>query len=176
MKFRLPVLLFLLPATLALRAEDRHQGEDHHPVTPQSILADQVKAIAGSNLSPSAKDKAIASAVRFALLAATNKVTDPDKLLAIAISFSDAAAAVAPDFSGAILDGVASVPAIADVQGALAAIQTAVTDTAKAAIAAGVGSGEGGQGKQGGNQGQGEHGGDHDFGGDDRDVVVSPSR
>jgi hypothetical protein len=175
MKFRLSVLLLFLTASLGFGADDRH------PITPQSILADQVKAIAASNLSPSAKEKAIASAVRFALLAATNKVTDPDKLVAIAVSFSDAAAAVAPDYSGAILDGVASVPAIADVQGALASIQTAVTDTAKAAIAAGVGSGQGGQGSQGnkgGNPYQGGNGnaGGHDFGGGYGDVVVSPSR
>jgi hypothetical protein len=124
------LLVLLVPAALVF-AEDAATG-----ITPESVLSDQVKAIASSRNSIPAKQKAIASAVKFAVLAATADVKDPEHLLKLVMEFTIAAAKAAPGFVDAIMDGISTVPGIADVDGLIPQIQAAVSEAAKTAAEA----------------------------------------
>lgn len=157
--FRILIVL-LLPGALVLGAEVPRD------VTPESVLADQVRAIASSRGSTKEKQRAIASAVKFAILAATADLKDPAQILEEALLFSNAAAKAAPGFVDAIISGASSIPAIEDIDGAIPELQTEVAETAKDS------SGEGGDTGQPSSPRPGTNSG---FGGSTGDVIVSPT-
>jgi hypothetical protein len=154
-------LLFLLFLPLATGFSDP-AGPD---VRPESILADQVRSIVSSRVPTKEKDKAIASAVKFAILAATENIKDPAEALKVALSFAIAAAKAAPGYTDAIMDAVSTIPAVAGVEGSLAIIQNAVDSAAKAAVESGVPLSRTTSKAPLGTE----------FGGDTTDVIVSPS-
>jgi hypothetical protein len=105
-------------------------------ISPESVLADQVLAIASSRNSTPSKQKAIASAVKFAVLAATADIKDPEHVLKLVMEFTIAAAKAAPGYVDAIMEGISTVPGIADIDGLLPQIQAAVSEAAKSAVQA----------------------------------------
>jgi hypothetical protein len=133
MKILRALAFLLLPMAVVFGAEGPKD------VTPESVLADQVKAVASSRVSTKEKQRAIASAVKFAVAAATENLTDPVQILKITLKFTGAAAKAAPDFVDAIVAGIAGVQGISDIDGAVAAIQAATAETAKASIDSGDG-------------------------------------
>src|SRR5450432_4501546 len=112
MKLFRSLVLLLVPIAMAFGADGPRD------VTPQSVLADQVKAIASSRTSTKEKQKSIASAVKFAVLAATADLKDVAQVVKVALEFTTAAANAAPEFVDAIVSGVAAIPGIADIDGA----------------------------------------------------------
>lgn len=97
----------------------------------QTFLADQVAEIASSTkLTPQAKQKRIADAVRKAVIVATMNVRDPETAVQIAVELATAASRAAPEYSQTIINSVASVPSIASVAGAVDAVQSGVVGAA----------------------------------------------
>jgi hypothetical protein len=131
MKILRALVLLLLPIAVVFGAEGPKN------VTPESVLGDQVKAIASSRVSTKEKQRAIASAVKFAVAAATENLTDQVQILKITLKFTMAAAKSAPDFVDAIVAGIAGVPEVSGIEGAVAAIQESTAETAKASIDSG---------------------------------------
>jgi len=140
MKTRLAFCLVFLLLTVGVRAEDvtSHRGpgaspDQTEPPTPGTMLATQVSEIAASSTLPrKTKEKRIASAVRLAVIAATTDVNEPGQVLTIALGLATMAAKAAPDFAAAIRDAIFSIPSIASIDGALAQLQTAVLEGARA--------------------------------------------
>jgi hypothetical protein len=160
MKLFRSLVLLLVPLAMAFGADGPRD------VTPQSVLADQVKAIASSRTSTKEKQKSISSAVKFAVLAATADLKDAAQVVKVALEFTTAAANAAPEFVDAIVSGVAAIPGIADIDGALPQIQTVVTETAKNALDSGGATTPSSTSKTTANP---------DFGGSTGDVIVSPT-
>jgi len=142
MKTRSALCLALLFATVGLRADDASSPLNQataaeraeHP-TPESILATEVSEIASSStLSPKAKAKQVSRTVRRAVIAATTDVREPKQALKIALSLASEAAKAAPLFTEAIRDAIFSIPSIASIRGALAQLDRAVEEGAKAAM------------------------------------------
>jgi hypothetical protein len=151
--------LLFLPIAIGFGASG---GPD---VRPESILADQVRSIVSSRVPNREKDKAIANAVKFAILAATEDTKDPADALKVALSFAIAAAKAAPGYTDAIMDAVSTLPVVASVEGSLAIIQNAVDSAAKAAVDFGVSASR--------STSKAPLGAE--FGGNTTDVIVSPS-
>jgi hypothetical protein len=160
--FRAIVLLFI-PLAAVFGADSPKD------VTPESVLADQVKAVASSRVPTKEKQRAIASAVRFAVAAATEGITDQVQILKITLKFTTAAAKAAPDFVDAIVSGISGIQGISDIDGAVAAIRESTVQTAKDSIDPDSGAGD--SVKSAPSSSTTNSG----FGGNTGDVVVSPT-
>ena len=142
MKSHLAFLLVYLPVSAGLAAQDTNSLQNQsgparqteETLTPEAVLAAQVSEIASSTtLSPKTQAKLIASAVRLAVLAATEAVADPAQRLTLALELATAAANAAPQFANAITTAVSSIPSIASINGALTQIKAAVQSGTQAA-------------------------------------------
>lgn len=123
-------------------------------VKPEELLAAKVREIAGSaSLPREEREKSVADAVRVAVTAALEGITDDEKALAIALTFARSAATAAPEFALVIGNVVSGLAPIAKIGGAAGKIEAVVRAAAKAARS-----------------------GNEEFGGEHSDVVVSPSR
>jgi hypothetical protein len=158
MNFRKTLLILLIPFATALRAAN--------DLTPESVLSDQVKAIVDSRSPYKAKEKAIASAVKFAVLAAIADAKDQANTLKIALRYAATAAQAVPDFADTIIEAVISIPAIAAIDGAAEQIQSTVTLVAKQATVPGTPPGSPANAKPPPTA---------EYGGNIGDVIVSPS-
>ena len=160
MKICLALLLVFLPFAASHAAQN----------DPSKVLADQVSDIAhASNLSPKEKDAEIQAAVHAAVVAAIADITNPEEILKISLELTTAAANSAPQYTQSIIGAISTVPAIADIKGALNTIQDAVVDTAAKAAQVAFNSDKD---KHDSDQ---DHDHDHDHH-DDDDFPVSPSR
>lgn len=132
MKTWLSTLVLILSANALVAAQSALPASSNSSavesgVAPESVLATQVNEVAASTtMTRKTKDKLISSAVRLAISSAIQGIKDPTRALNIAVQFTSAAAAAAPDFADTILAASASVPGIAGLDGALAALQAAV--------------------------------------------------
>jgi hypothetical protein len=160
MSIRRLLLFLFVPVTFAFGADGSHD------TSPYSVLADQVRAISSSRSSDRAKHKAIASAVRFAILAATEDVRNPAQVLKIALEFATAAGKASPGYADAVVEGASGIPALAELDGSAAMLQAAVTDAAKAASESDIETSHGQNPRPPENP---------EFGGSTGDVIVSPS-
>lgn len=107
----------------AAPAQDAAAG----PQSAANVLALQVAEIASSTkLTPKTKEARIATMVRKAVILATVNVNDPAQAVSIAVDLATAAAGAAPEFTDAIINSVSSVPSIASIDGAVAALNTSV--------------------------------------------------
>ena len=158
MIFRKTLLILLISFATALRAAS--------DMTPESVLSDQVKAIVDSRSPYKAKEKAIASAVRFAVLAAIADAKDQANVLKIALRYAATAAQAVPGFADTIIEAVTSIPAIAAIDGAADQIQSTVTVVAKEATVPGTSPSSPTNSKPPPNA---------EYGGNIGDVIVSPS-
>jgi len=158
MRLRKALLILLIPFSTALRAAS--------DPTPEAVLSDQVKAIVDSRSPYKAKEKAIASAVRFAVLAAIADAKDQANMLKIALRYVATAAQAVPGFADTIIEAVTSIPAIAAIDGAAEQIQSTVTVIAKEAMVPGTAPGSPANSKPPPSA---------EYGGNIGDVIVSPS-
>jgi hypothetical protein len=154
--------------TVATSHAQQGGGSEAPAPSPESTLAARVKEIAATpGLSRKEKSRRIAAAVREAVIDATKNLTNPDEVLSVATDLATAAAQAVPNFAGAIRDAVVNIPAIANINGAVAKLQTAITTAAAAATA---------DNRTGGTSNGQKPGQNSEFGGNSGDVVVSPSR
>jgi hypothetical protein len=172
MKTCLALLLILLPIATSY-AVDNPPSSENHGKTPAAksakALADQVSAIVNSStLTLKEKDDQVSAAVQDAVSDAIANLTDPAEILKATEELTTAAAESAPQFTHAILAGIATIPAVTAISGAIDQVKAAVVDTATKAAAAAFDSDSS---KHDGDKDQ--HQEDHDHDHDDR--VVSPS-
>jgi hypothetical protein len=160
MKFRKTLLVLLLPLAASIRAAPPPD------LTPESVLADQVRAIVDSRAPQKSKEKAIASAVRFAVLAAIADAKDQAGILKIALRYAATAAEAVPAFADTIAQAVSAIPAVAAIEGASAQIQATVAAVVKDAGIPGTAPASTSPAKLPPNA---------EYGGDVGDVIVSPS-
>ena len=163
-------LILFAACSASLRAGDVPPPESHpretaknEAPTPASLLAEQVRQIAATpDMSDKTKAKLIAKAVEVAVSNALAGVKDPADALRLARDLAAAAAKAAPRFAETITRAVMSNPTIADVDGALAQVQSAV----HAAV----------QARNSPSRSDSDHANPHaDFGGNNGDHIVSPS-
>ncbi|HZP60498.1 MAG TPA: hypothetical protein VFB27_09265 [Opitutaceae bacterium] len=172
MKTHLALLLFVFLAANLQAAEDPSPNDQRpaagaHKTLSAPALAAEVREIAGSaTLSPKEKADQIAATVHDAITTAVGQLKNPEEILKTTLRFARLAAAAAPQFTAAIINGVSGIPAIAGMDGALAEIQTAVVDAATKATEADFSSDD--------DRRKGRHR-DREPDGDKDDVVVSAS-
>jgi len=139
MKTRIALCVFLITASVSLRAEDAAPrglpaGEQSESLTPENVLARQVSEIAAtSGMSQRTKAKRIAAAVRLAVVTTTTDIKDPTQALQSALELAKAATQAAPQFAKSIRDAIISIPSIASIEGALALLQAAIKEAAESA-------------------------------------------
>jgi hypothetical protein len=163
MKTCLALLLILLPFATSQAADNDTRFGNHNKAA--KILAEQISDIIhSSTLTLKEKDDQVSAAVRDAISEAIANLTDSADILKLTEELTTAAAAAAPQFTHAIIEGASAIPAIASIDGAIDQIKAAVVDAAAKAAAAAFDS---------------DH--DRDRGRDDHDHdpdehIVSPSR
>jgi hypothetical protein len=158
-------LIISAACSAGLRAADAPTPDPtrNEAATPASQLAAQVKEIAATpDMSDKTKAKLIASAVQVAINNAVAGITEPAEALQLATELAGAAAKAAPHFAESITHAVMSNPSIAGIDGALAAVQAAVHAAVQEANLAG-------------RPGLGRVPAHSDFGGNNGDIIVSPS-
>jgi hypothetical protein len=132
MKILIPLLgltlgLAPLTAVRGASAPSAPPSADETSLTPESVLASQVSEIAAATtMTRATKEKLIASAVRLAINAAIQGIKDPARVLDLAVQLAGAAAEAAPAFADTVMSASTSVPGVARVDGAVAALQAAV--------------------------------------------------
>jgi len=172
MKTRLALLFFVFLTANIQAAEDPSSNDQRSAVGANKTisaraLAAEVGEIARSTkLSPREKADQIAAAVHDAITNAVGQLKNSEEILKTTLRFARLAAAAAPQFTAAIINGVSGIPAIAGMDGALAEIQTAVVDAATKATEADFSSDD--------DRRRGRHR-DREPDGDKDDVVVSAS-
>ncbi len=135
MKPNLAILLLLLPLSAGIEAKAAstapHQPDttEHNPAkTPANRLAAEVTEIAATTaISRKAQAKKITSAIRQAINAATEGITDPAERLKVALQLTTVAAKAAPQFAATITSAVAGLPSLAKIEGAIEQIKSAVS-------------------------------------------------
>lgn len=125
----IPLTLSPVAATAASTAMPRAAtSETADELTPAALLSAQVSEIAFSNsLSKEAKQKKISTALKVAVGSAVSGLTDPDEIVKVATDLAVACVKAVPAFAGTIEHAVVSLPALAKISGAAAAIQASVT-------------------------------------------------
>lgn len=120
---------------LAAAANNPPASPEQTVLTPEAALAAQVAEIAATTtLTRDVQESLISSAVRLAILTATEGVRDPAQVLKLALQLTTAAAKAAPRFSDTILKTAAALPTLASIPGGPNQIQAAVLDAVMAAV------------------------------------------
>ncbi|HTQ31677.1 MAG TPA: hypothetical protein VMI53_10760 [Opitutaceae bacterium] len=172
MKTSLALFAFLLSFSLLPAAEPAPASDQTAPPAKTAVSARafvaQIRAIEDSpKLTPKEKADQITAAVRDTIANAIGELKDAPAILKTTLRFARLAAAAAPQFTDAIISGIAAIPSISAINGALAQIQAVVVDTATRAAEANFSSDD--------DRRRNRHR-DREPDGDDDDVVVSPSR